>query len=79
MQLDLVISVDTAAAHLAGALGRPAHLLLPKIPDWRWGREGQKTPWYPTLRLHRQTSRGDWATPLAKLKSELAPEAIKAR
>jgi uncharacterized protein (TIGR03032 family) len=60
-QLDLVISVDTAAAHLTGALGRPVWTLLSFVPDWRWLLEGDKTPWYPTMRLFRQTRTGDWA------------------
>jgi Flp pilus assembly protein TadD len=59
-ELDLIISVDTAAAHLAGALGRPVWTLLPFIPDWRWGLDREDTPWYPTMRLFRQQRPGAW-------------------
>lgn len=58
--LDLVISVDSALAHLAGALGRPTWLLLQSSADWRWMRERLDTPWYPTMRLFRQGGDGDW-------------------
>lgn len=63
--LDLVIAVDTAVAHLAGALGKPVWTLLQKIPDWRWLMDREDTPWYPTMRLFRQPAPGDWETPIA--------------
>ncbi|MGA7937412.1 MAG: tetratricopeptide repeat protein [Kovacikia sp.] len=59
-QLDLVITVDTAVAHLAGALGKPVWVLLSAIPDWRWMLDRQDTPWYPTMRLFRQSQPEDW-------------------
>jgi hypothetical protein len=70
-QLDLVISVDTAPAHLAGALGRPVWTLLPFSPDWRWGSEGETTPWYPTMRLFRQTVLGEWGAVVERVAEEL--------
>ena len=65
--LDAIVSVDTAAAHLAGALGIPLYLLLPANPDWRWMVERTDSPWYPTARLLRQRKLGDWSDPLASL------------
>jgi tetratricopeptide (TPR) repeat protein len=59
--LDIVVTSDTAAAHLAGALGRPTLLMLKAVPDWRWQPTGETTPWYPTMRLIRQPKPGDWA------------------
>jgi hypothetical protein len=71
-QLDLVISADTAAAHLAGALGRPLWLLLPAVPDWRWMLHREDSPWYPTARLFRQRVAGDWAEVAERVAAALA-------
>ena len=68
---DLVISVDSSAAHLAGAMGKPTWVMLPWIPDWRWLLDREDTPWYPTLRLFRQPSRGDWTSTIARVAEEL--------
>lgn len=70
--LDLLISVDTGIAHLAGALGTPVWILLPHVPDWRWGIRGSRTPWYPTARLFRQPARGDWGRVLTNVSAALS-------
>lgn len=70
--LDLVITSCTAPAHLAGALGRPVWVALQAVPDWRWGLSGEATPWYPTMRLFRQNSRGDWEGVFARMAAALA-------
>jgi len=71
-ELDLIITVDTAVAHLAGALGRPVWMLLPFVPDWRWGLETEDTPWYPTMRLFRQEKTGDWDSVIRRVAGELS-------
>ncbi|HEY2134649.1 MAG TPA: tetratricopeptide repeat protein [Xanthobacteraceae bacterium] len=77
--LDLVICVDTAVAHLAGALGRPVWVLLPFDPDWRWLLERSDSPWYPTARLIRQPTPGDWDGAIAKLRTALVDCVERAR
>ena len=69
--LDLIVSVDTAAAHLAGALGLPVWLLLSYAPDFRWLLDREDSPWYPTMRLFRQRRLGDWSHLLARVRTEL--------
>ncbi len=72
--LDLVISVDTSVAHLAGAMGKSVWILLAREADWRWMLNRQDTPWYPTARLFRQTVSGDWEAPLSAMASALTTE-----
>lgn len=72
MNLDLIISIDTAPAHLAGALGRPVWTLLHADPDWRWGLEGESCSWYPTMRLFRQKRLGDWDEVIERVARKLA-------
>jgi len=71
-ELDMIVTVDTALAHLAGATGRPASLLLAHVPDWRWTMEGETTPWYRSLTLFRQPAPGDWATPIERMRNRIA-------
>jgi len=70
-QLDLVISIDTSVAHLAGAMGKPVWILLPFAPDWRWMLHRQDSPWYPTMRLWRQQTPGDWSDVFVAVKDAL--------
>jgi tetratricopeptide (TPR) repeat protein len=70
--LDLIISCDTAIAHLAGALNRPTWIALQHVPEWRWGLSGDTSPWYPSVRLFRQPRRGDWSSVFAEMAAELA-------
>jgi len=69
--MDMVVSVDTAVAHLAGALGRPTRVLCAYDPDWRWSLSGETTPWYPSVNIRRQVKRGDWSAALAMIAADL--------
>jgi ADP-heptose:LPS heptosyltransferase len=69
--LDLILSVDSMPAHLAGALGLPVWTLLPAEADWRWMAERSDTPWYPTMRLFRQHRAGDWEAVIARVADAL--------
>jgi hypothetical protein len=75
---DLVISVDTSVAHLAGAMGAPTWVLLPFRPDWPWMLARPDSPWYPTARLYRQPALGDWDSVLAGLREDLTRMRITA-
>jgi tetratricopeptide (TPR) repeat protein len=71
--LDLVITVDTAVAHLAGAVGKPVWILIPRLmTDWRWGEAGDTTPWYPSARLYRQQTPGDWTGVIDRIEADYA-------
>ena len=70
--LDLVITVDTSISHLAGALGKPVWVMIPFVPDWRWMLDRADSPWYPTMKLFRQKTIGDWAEPIGRVVAELA-------
>ncbi len=72
MSLDLVVTIDSAAAHLAGALGRPAWVALPVNADWRWLRGRDDSPWHPTVKLFRQERFGEWPAVFARMAAELA-------
>ncbi|MGB6965741.1 MAG: glycosyltransferase family 9 protein [Xanthobacteraceae bacterium] len=74
--LDLVISVDTAVAHLAGALAKPVWVLLPFVPDWRWLLDGDDSPWYPTMRLFRQDESRMWDNVIARVGATLRDQFV---
>ena len=78
-QLDLVISVDSPVAHMAGALGKQTWTLLSHGADWRWMLEGETTPWYPTMRLFRQTQPGDWSGVIERVTEELSSQKLEGR
>ena len=69
---DLVITVDTMIAHLAGAMGKPVWLLLNANPDWRWPTEGIRTPWYPSMRIYAQQKIGGWEPVVQQVRRDLA-------
>jgi len=69
--MDVVISVDNSTVHFAGVMGREVWTMLPTVPDWRWGLTGEKTCWYPSMKLFRQSARGDWQPVIAKIAEEL--------
>lgn len=72
--MDLVISVDTSVAHLAGAMAKPVWILLPFVPDWRWLLDRDDTPWYPSARLYRQREPGNWRDVLACVAADLSTQ-----
>ena len=72
MNCDLIITSDTAVAHLAGALGCQTWVALKHIPDWRWMLNRSDSPWYPTMTLYRQKDRGDWANVFYAIKHDLS-------
>jgi len=71
-QLDLVITIDTAVAHLAGSLGKETWLLVPFAPDWRWGVNRTDCPWYPTMKLFRQDHAGNWGSVIERVTQALS-------
>ena len=70
--LDLVVTVDTSVAHLAGAMGKAVWTLLPFMPDWRWMLDREDSPWYPSMRLFRQRERKNWKPVIETVRAELA-------
>ena len=71
---DLVITTDTCTAHLAGSIGKKTWLILKKLPDWRWGVNGNKTPWYKSIKIFRQSKPNSWTNVLEELKISLKNE-----
>lgn len=78
-ELDLVISVQTAVVHLAGALGKTTWVLVPSVPEWRYMQTGMEMPWYPSVRLIRQKNLGDWSTVINEIRDNLAKLAVSVR
>ena len=74
--LDLVVTVDTSVAHLAAALGKPVWVLLARSPDWRWLMNRDDTPWYPTMRLFRQTVSRQWSAVMQNVADALKRDAF---
>jgi ADP-heptose:LPS heptosyltransferase len=72
-----VITVDTSVAHLAAALGRPTWILLPRNPDWRWLLSRDDSPWYPTVRLFRQSESREYGSVIERVRTELVAAAAK--
>ena len=70
-KIDIIISVDTVISHLAGALGKKTFLLLPDKSSFLWMEKRDDSPWYPTIKIFRQSTLGDWQTPIKKIKKEL--------
>jgi tetratricopeptide (TPR) repeat protein len=73
VHLDLIVTCDTSVAHLAGALGAPVWVALKRVPEWRWLRDREDSPWYPTMRLFRQRERGDWRELFVRMAAALEP------
>jgi hypothetical protein len=69
--MDLVISVDTSVAPTAGAIGKKTWILLPFVPDWRWLLDREDSPWYPTVKIYRQPSLGDWRSVMQRVREDL--------